>query len=66
MAFERRKDIALDSAHSHPERKQLHGKGLARAGGAKQGHVRDFVDARIEQVNDAQRVVVPVDAEQDT
>ena len=66
MAFERRKDIALDSAHSHPERKQLHGKGLARAGGAKQGHVCIFVYLGIKQIHNAQRVVVPVDAEQDT
>ena len=58
-------DIALNTAHPHPKRQQLHGEGLACARCAQQVQVGIFVDLRVEQIHDAKRVVVSVDAEQD-
>ena len=45
---------------------KLHGKGLAAAACAENGDVGVFVDARIKDVHDDKRIVVFVDAEQDT
>jgi hypothetical protein len=51
-------------AHSHSERHELHGEGFARARSAKQGHICVFVQLRVEQVDDAQAVIVTVHPKQ--
>ena len=57
-------DIALNAAHTHTQRQQLHGEGLSGATGAKQVQVGIFIFLRVKQIDDAQRVVMPVDSEQ--
>ena len=66
VPLQRCQDKALDAPHPHPQGHDLHGVGLARPGGAADGEVGVLVDLRIERVNDAQGVVVPVEAQQDT
>ena len=66
VPFERRDDEHLDTFSPHPQRHELHGKGLAAAARAENGDVGVFVDARIKDIYDDKRVVVLVDAEQDT
>ena len=66
VPFERRDDKHLDTLTPHPQRHELHGKGLAAAARAENGDVGVFVDARIKDVHDDKRIVVFVDAEQDT
>ena len=66
VPFERRDDKHLDTLTPHPQRHELHGKGLAAAARAENGDVGVFVDARIKDVHDDERIVVFVDAEQDT
>ena len=66
VPFERRDDKHLDTLTPHPQRHELHGKSLAAAARAENGDVGVFVDARIKDVHDDKRIVVFVDAEQDT
>ena len=66
VPFERRDDEHLNPFSPHPQRHELHGKGLAAAARAENGDVGVFVDARIKDVHDDKRIVVFVDAEQDT
>ncbi len=66
VTFERRDDKHLDTLTPHPQRHELHGKGLAAAARAENGDVGVFVDARIKDVHDDERIVMLVDAEQDT
>ena len=64
MPLDRGQDIALDPPHAHAQRKQLERKGLAGAAGPKQVQVGVLIFLRIEQVHDAQRIVMPVNAQQ--
>ena len=57
-------DIALNAAHTHTQRQQLHGKGLACAAGAEQVQVGVFIFLRVKQIDDAQRIVMTIDSEQ--
>ena len=66
VPFERRDDEHLNPFSPHPQRHELHSKGLAATARAKNGDVGVFVDARIKDVHDDKRIVVFVDAEQDT
>ena len=65
MAFQRRQDIALDSAHPHTQRHDLHGEGLAGARCAADGKVGVFIDLSVERVNDAKGIIVAVQPQQD-
>ena len=65
VALQRRQNKALDTPHPHPKGHDLHGVGLARPGGTADGEVGVLVDLCVERVNDAQGVVVPVEAQQD-
>ena len=47
-------DIALNAAHPHTQRQQLHGKGFSGAAGAEQVQVGIFVFLRVKQIDDAQ------------
>ena len=64
VALDGRHNKALDAAHPHPQCQQLHGKGLPCPGGAQEHQVGVLVDLAVEQVHNAQRVVVPVDPQQ--
>ena len=64
MAFERCNDEALGSAHSQSQGHGLNGDGLAAAGGTADHEVGVLIAFGIEWVNDAQGVVVPVQAQQ--
>ena len=64
VALDGRHNKALDAAHPHPQGQQLHGKGLPRPGGAQEHQVGVLVDLAVEQVHNAQGVVVPVDPQQ--
>lgn len=66
VPFERRDDKHLDTLTPHPQRHELHGKGLAAAARAENGDVSVFVDTRIKDVHNDKRIVVLVDAEQNT
>ena len=66
VPFERRDDEHLDTLTPHPQRHELHSKGLAAAACAENGDVGVFVDTRIKDVHDDERVIVLVDAEQNT
>ena len=66
MALDGGNDIALDAAHSHTQGQQLQREGLTGTGGTAHGQVRILIDLRIEEVNDAKRVIVPVHTQQDT
>ena len=66
MALDGGDDIALDTPHAHPQGKKLQSEGLARTGGAAHGQIGILVDLRVEQVNDAQGVVVPVHSQKDS
>ena len=59
-------DIALNTAHSHTQGQKLERKGLTGAAGAAHGQVRVLVDLRIKEVNNAERIVMPVDAQKHT
>ena len=59
-------DIALNTAHSHTQGQKLERKGLTGAAGAAHGQVRVLVDLRIKEVNNAQRIVMPIDAQKHT
>ena len=65
VTFERCDDEHLNALTPHPQRHELHGKGLAAAARAEDGDVGVFVDTRIKDVHDDERIVVLVDAEQD-
>ena len=52
MPFERCNDEHLNPFAPHPQRHELHGKGLAAAARAENGDVGVFVDARIKDVHD--------------
>ena len=65
VTFERRDDKHLDTLTPHPQRHELHGKGLAASARAENGNVGVFVDTRIKDVHDDERIVMLVDAEQD-
>ena len=65
VPFERRNDEHLNPFATHPKRHELHGKGLAAAARAENGDVGVFVDTRIKDVHNDERIVVLVDAEQD-
>ena len=60
MPFQGGDDEHLYVPAAHPKRHELHGEGLARAGGSQDSHVRVLVDAGIEDIHDDQRVVVLV------
>ena len=64
VALDGRHNKALDAAHPHPQGQQLHGKGLPRPGGAQKHQVGVLVDLAVEQIYNAQGVVVPVDPQQ--
>ena len=64
MPLDGSNDIALNAAHAHTQRQQLHGKSLSGTAGAKQVQVGIFIFLRVKQIDDAQRVVMPVDSEQ--
>ena len=64
VALDGRHNKALDAAHPHPQGQQLHGKGLPRPRGAQEHQVGVLVDLAVEQVHNAQGVVVPVDPQQ--
>ena len=64
VTLDGRYDEALYAAHPHAQGKQLHGESLARARGAEQYEIRVLVHLSVEQVYDAQRVVVAVHAQQ--
>ncbi len=66
VTFERRDDKHLNTLSPHPQRHELHGKGLSAAARAENGNVGVFVDTRIKDVHDDKRIVMLVDAEQDT
>ena len=66
VTLERCDDEHLNPFSPHPKRHELHSKGLAAAARTENGDVGVFVDARIKDVHDDKRVVVFVDAEQDT
>ena len=59
-------NIALNTAHSHTQSQKLKREGLAGAAGAAHGQVRVLVDLRIKKVNNAERIVMPVDAQKYT
>ena len=65
VPFERRDDKHLNPFSPHPQRHELHSKGLAAAARAENGNVGVFVDTRIKDVHDDERIVMLVDAEQD-
>ena len=65
MPFERRDDEHLNPFSPHPQRHELHGKGLSAAARAENGNIGVFVDTRIKDVHDDERIVMLVDAEQD-
>ena len=65
VTFERRNDEHLNPFSPHPQRHELHSKGLAAAARAENGDVGIFVDTRIKDIYDDKRIVVFVDAEQD-
>ena len=64
VTFERCDDEHLNPFAPHPQRHELHGKGLAAAARAENGDVGVFVDTRIKDVHDDKRIVVLVDTEQ--
>ena len=64
VALDGRHNKTLNAAHPHPQDQQLHGKGLPRPGGAQEHQVGVLVDLAVEQVHNAQGVVVPVDPQQ--
>ena len=66
MALDGGDDIALDTPHPHTQGKKLQSEGLSSTGGAAHGQIGIFVDLRVEQVNDAQGIVVPIHAQKDT
>ena len=64
VSLDGRQNVALNAAHPHPKRQKLHGEGLACARCAQQVQVGIFIDLCVEQIHDAQGVVVSVDAQQ--
>ena len=56
-------DKYLNALSPHSKRHQLHQKGLASARGSENGNVRIFIDLRIENIHDRQRIVVTVDTQ---
>ena len=66
VSLNRCQDEALDAAHSHTQSQELKRKGFACATGADKVEIRIFVLLGIEEIHDTQRVIMTVDAEQDT
>ena len=64
VSLDRGEDKALDAAHPHPQGQKLHGEGFAGAAGAQQVQIRVLVLFGVEEIHDAERIVVPVDAQQ--
>ena len=64
MSLDGSQNVALDPPHAHTQRKKLERKGLAGAAGAEQVQVGILVFLCIEQVHNAKRIVMPVDAQQ--
>ena len=64
VSLDGRQNKALYAAHSHTQRQQLHGEGLAGTAGAQKVQVGVLVLLGIEQVNDAQGIIMPVDPQQ--
>ena len=64
MPLDRGEDKALNAAHPHPQGQKLHGEGFAGAAGAQQVQIRVLVLLGVEKIHDAERIVVPVDAQQ--
>ena len=63
MPLDGRYDIALNSAHSHTQSKELQQESFARAAGSTHRQIAIFVLLGIKQIHDAKRIVVPVDTE---
>ena len=64
VAFQRCDDVNRSSCQPHTPGDKLHGKCLARAGGAENRHICVFVDAGIKVVEADKGVVVLVHAQQ--
>ena len=64
VSLDGRQNVALNAAHPHPKSQKLHGEGLACARCAQQVQVGIFIYLCVEQIHDAQGVVVSVDAQQ--
>ena len=64
VALDGRHNKTLNPTHPHSKSQQLHGEGLACPRGAQQHQVGVFVNLGVEQVHNAQGVVVPVDPQQ--
>ena len=54
MSLDGGDDIALNTAHTHTQRQQLHGEGLSGTAGTEQVQVGIFVFLRVKQIDDAQ------------
>ena len=66
MPFRWSKDKDLNATHPHSERHQLHRKCFSGAAGANDGNIGIFIDSGIEEVYNAQRVIMPIDSQKDT
>ena len=64
VAFQRCDDVNRSSCQPHTAGDKLHGKCLARAGGAENRHICVFVDAGIKVVEADKGVIVLVHAQQ--
>ena len=66
MAFDRSNNVGLNAPHSHTKGEQLHCKGFSRPGRTQQVQIGVFVHFGIEQIHNAQAVIVPVYTKQNT
>ena len=62
MALDGGNDIALNTAHSHTQSQKLQREGLTGTGCTAHSQVRILIDLRIEKVNYAKGVIMPVNA----
>ena len=65
VAFQGGQDKTLYPAHPHPQGHDLHGVGLSGPGCTADGEIGVLVHPGVERIHNAQRVVVPVEAQQD-
>ena len=55
-------NITLNTTHSHSECEQLHSEGLTSTTGATHSQVCIFVFLRIKKIDNAKRIVMPIDS----
>ena len=62
VPFNRSHNITLNTTHSHSECEQLHSEGFTSTTGATHSQVCIFVFLRIKKIDNAKRIVMPIDS----